>query len=152
MLLASPEATSTLLKLENNIKNYKTDLIRFKKDKQEKVTADYKEHRVYKWLSGTSDLPRFARKRRPIRKPRHYTIDKTSGNSSSESEQSSWDRERVISNSQAQSFLEDSNPANPGIRTRHQSKITSSEGGQLRDEDRRDVPSGGRGRPPRQRR
>ncbi|CAH2295723.1 Hypothetical predicted protein, partial [Pelobates cultripes] len=71
-------AAPTLLKLEDNVKQYKTDLVRFKREKQEKVAADYKEHTVYRWLSGHSERPRFARKRRFIRKPRQFTIDKTS--------------------------------------------------------------------------
>ncbi|CAH2274378.1 Hypothetical predicted protein [Pelobates cultripes] len=136
-------------------KFYKTDLIRFKREKQEKVTSDYKEHRVYKWLSVRNDLPYFIKKRRPIRKPKQYTIDKTSGESTSESDysqESHLTRQPGGASDSLQPFLETALPEEPGIRNRYQSRHGLSGGDTSRDVGRRVVPFGARGRPPRQQR
>ncbi|CAH2319719.1 Hypothetical predicted protein, partial [Pelobates cultripes] len=145
VLLSAPESAPTLLKLENNIKNYKTDLVRFKREKQEKVTADYKEHRVYRWLSGKSDVPYFIKKRRPIRKPRQFTIDKTSGESTSESElvhDSFPVRKPGNTSGIAQPFLETASAEEFPIRTRYQNRHAISGGDTLLDVDKRGAPSG----------
>ncbi|CAH2247993.1 Hypothetical predicted protein, partial [Pelobates cultripes] len=107
LLLTSEEAAPTLLKLEQNVKEYKTNLIRFKREKQEKVKNDYTEHRVYRWLSGQNEAPRFTRNRRPIRRPRQYTIDKTSADSTSDSDS----QPRTQNAQQTNLFLEKGNTA-----------------------------------------
>lgn len=57
-------------KLKMNVEKFKTDLLRFKRDKLRKVEDDYVQHRVYRWLVGGGDtggwrggVPRWRRQR-----------------------------------------------------------------------------------------
>ncbi|CAH2222003.1 Hypothetical predicted protein, partial [Pelobates cultripes] len=66
---------------------YRNDLIKFKKQKLEKVNYDYTHHQVYHWLSGGERRrPQFLRQKTKIRKPQFMSIDTSSAESMSEAE------------------------------------------------------------------
>ncbi|CAH2294778.1 Hypothetical predicted protein [Pelobates cultripes] len=146
MRLQILQAVPMVLKLNQAVKEYKTDQVRFKREKVEKVKADYSEDRVYKWLNGHNEQPRFARNRRPIRKPRQFTINRTSAESTSD-----FDNQRRPENSgPSVHFLERGNTST-GITTRQQSRQEFKANNTSLDVDRGATHSGARGRHPRRR-
>lgn len=84
-ILKASTCDDLIIKLNNDLETYRTDLIRFKREKLDKVHADYADHRVYRWLSGDSSRNNFVARPR-IRKPARSTIDYTSGESASDNE------------------------------------------------------------------
>ncbi|CAH2283173.1 Hypothetical predicted protein [Pelobates cultripes] len=87
-LLQAPSTQDTLIKLQDDIQKYQNDLIRFKKQKLNKVNHDYTHHQVYRWLSGSDSNSRNppSRYQQRITKPKFKTIDVSSGESASETE------------------------------------------------------------------
>ncbi|CAH2272508.1 Hypothetical predicted protein [Pelobates cultripes] len=84
-LLHASNTTVQILKLQDELTKYKNELIRFKKQKLEKVNNDYKYHQVYRWLGGSHDNYRpNTRFRTKIRKPSFQTVDASSGDSTSD--------------------------------------------------------------------
>ncbi|CAH2222412.1 Hypothetical predicted protein [Pelobates cultripes] len=65
---------------------YRNDLIRFKKQKVEKVNFDYTHHQVYHWISGERRRLPFQRNRQRTRKPQFLSIDTSSADSTSETD------------------------------------------------------------------
>ncbi|CAH2301338.1 Hypothetical predicted protein [Pelobates cultripes] len=148
LTLHASTATVQMLKLQDEINKYKNDLIRFKKQKLEKVNNDYKYHQVYRWLGGAQDNYRpYSKLRTKIRKPIFQTIDASSGDSTSDLE-TSEDLKRQTSDP----FLEkdrysDEPPGTSRINTRGIKKAD------LRGEDRGTVKNTNlTSKPPRMRR
>ncbi|CAH2293701.1 Hypothetical predicted protein [Pelobates cultripes] len=81
-------ATSSqyMVKLQDEIMRYRNDLIRFIKQKVEKVNFDYTHHQVYHWISGERRRPPFQRNRQRVRKPQFLSIDTSSADSTSETD------------------------------------------------------------------
>ncbi|CAH2273694.1 Hypothetical predicted protein [Pelobates cultripes] len=70
----------------DEIMRYRNDLIRFKKQKVEKVNFDYTHHQVYHWISGERRRPTFNRNKQRIRKPQFISIETSSADSTSETD------------------------------------------------------------------
>ncbi|XP_063289529.1 cyclic nucleotide-gated olfactory channel-like [Pelobates fuscus] len=123
-------------KLQQNLKEevakYQNELIKFKKQKLERVQQDYRDHTVYKWLTGGQYRQRRPKKR--ILKPRIPTIDVTSGESASDNE-ASRQPQKV--------FLETTGGATTTrSRSKSQDEVTSGEDKEVRR-------LGNRSKPPR---
>ncbi|CAH2300962.1 Hypothetical predicted protein, partial [Pelobates cultripes] len=87
--LNATTSTQYMVKLQDEIMRYRNDLIRFKKqkvEKVEKVNFDYTHHQVYHWISGERRRLPFQRNRQRTRKPQFLSIDTSSADSTSETD------------------------------------------------------------------
>ncbi|CAH2223277.1 Hypothetical predicted protein [Pelobates cultripes] len=85
-ILTAATSTQYMVKLQDEITRYRNDLIRFKKQKLERVNFDYTHHQVYHWLCGERRKPNFSRYKQKVRKPQFLSIDTSSADSTSETE------------------------------------------------------------------
>ncbi|CAH2252896.1 Hypothetical predicted protein [Pelobates cultripes] len=118
-LITASTSAQQMIKLQDEVMRYRNDLIRFKKQKLERVNYDYTHHQVYHWLSGERRRPQFQRQKIRVRKPQFMSIDTSSAESASESEGIRMDR---LSTSQVpvHTFLEgDQHSNDPPITSIH---------------------------------
>ncbi|OCT97831.1 hypothetical protein XELAEV_18010063mg [Xenopus laevis] len=90
-------------KLKTNVDSFKSDLLRFKRDKLHKVEDDYQQHRVYRWLGGHSGTGGWRSGNPRWRKQRSRTLSTvdSSGDSAGEEDVTSSGRDAPTSSHSA---------------------------------------------------